>query len=485
MSRRKSQKRVDLRIDDQHLLSVAGDLPELDQLTTRRIKTGVAEDGRIECTEETEQLCEAGVAHGGLLHPARQLLKENGHPVRVLGHVPRIPAPDLDRLVGCEQAIDQQVLGLVRHTGYGLIRYAPGVRPEWLIAQVALAWPDHSMAICTATYRQAKDLRAKLFALGVKTTLATRDRCPPRPGRIVIGTPAAMAHTQLESGKRDFVIFAHATHALSANAQPLLIQPDSRFRLIGLLPGDRHLSPYEQDRLVAIFGVHDVQLPAHGCQRLCPAIKWLPGNRKYTHTSDLTQDPIRNRRIARLAKDLHAGRYGEQPRCVVVLVDSVDQGIALAERLPGWPLVVEGAPTWPCEPTVYKDGLSTRQLRTFDRHRQLWVTGTHMIVTVAAAGQLDLRDGPCAVIWAGGGDHPAPLPDHWLDVPSDSDRLIALIDIDDRHPGLISATKRRQRGYRRQGWFKVGEDPLEEQIKDFLAARPKPKRRRHKRRPRK
>lgn len=433
-------------------------------------------------------------ATAGLELIVRYLARKCGFDVQRQGYRPGptcLTEPDVEA-VGKGGPCDSQLLSFVRRFEHGLIRHRPGVNRCWLLAQMIRAWPDASFAIATASYPEAWRIRKGLFRVGVKSTLATARYCPDRPGRVVIGTYTAMGHNQIECNKRDIFVSGNAAHALGEQAQRCLIQVDSRFRLFGLLPDDHRLSPSEKDRLVAAFGVREIVIPAHGFSEARPNIVWVPfrWHDRVGETADVLavkrrliwRHPIRNRRIARLGKTLVAGdtpalaadfdsvhrAVGNGRACrVVVLVDGLTHALALAERLPKWPIVAGR--------NISRAGLSGKQRRLLAERQRVWVTGGKMIVTAIGAEMLDISTASnrTVIIWGSSGPHLPALPLAWRVVPSGVTGGLLVVDIADYGSSvLVEWTRRRRAIYGSNEWLAPGTYPLAERIKRFLATRP-------------
>ena len=402
-----------------------------------------------------------------------------------------LPEPEVEA-VRKNGPCDQQLLSFVQGFDHGLIRHRPGVDRNWLVAQMVLAWPDATFAIATASYGETRRIRKGLYRYGVKTTLVTTKSCPDRPGRVVIGTYTAMGHNEIECNKRHFFFAANASHALGEQAQRCLLQVDAGFRLFGLMSDDRELSPREHDLLVATFSLSEILVPAHGCEEIKPRVVWVPFHRRGAgaahNAADVKNrlvwnDPIRNRQLTRLAKAIRAGNLAtlsnhfptvaaalghHRPYRMIVLVDGMDHLLALAERLPGWPIITGQH--------VDEIGLTAKQSRLLATRRGLWNTGAAMIVTAAGAESMEpiTGGGMTVIIWASSGPGLPPIPPAWRMAPAGVARHILVIDVDEHHhPILAKWTRRRKKAYRDAEWFAPGADPLVERIKRFVAARPR------------
>ena len=132
-----------------------------------------------------------------------------------------------------------------------------------------MGYPKATMVVTTATNRTARKVfgRPRKWLSGV--TLATAKRCPLAPGRIVVAPFAALAHSEIESEKRSIVIAMDAAELIAERGQEAMLMADARFKLFGFLPLGRELSSYDNDRMVAMFGLGEVVVPRHGHRACC------------------------------------------------------------------------------------------------------------------------------------------------------------------------------------------------------------------------
>jgi hypothetical protein len=190
---------------------------------------------------------------------------------------------------------------------------------------------------------------------------------------------------------------------------------------------------------------------------------------------------LRNRRIAALARALadadHPRLDAEYPALaprlasrggplkVAVLVENVEHGLAIAGRLPGWPIK-----TGPHVATV---GLPGRLAGLLARRR--WAgagTPARAIVTMAGLEGSGLEKLDVLVRGDGGPHVPPAL--CTLAIRADGAGVIPLlvVDLDDRHhPRLREWARRRRIAYMELGWV-VGDGGQNTPIARFLASRP-------------
>lgn len=494
-SRNRFNARAVIRRDGQQIFVEPRDLPALARLTTVRAQESTHEDGRLRLVRQPQSLLDPDPprTNAGLSLIVVDVLAQSGFEVirRTTTPISPLSAPVMGELPH-NRPIDAGVLDFVHHNDRGIIRCYAGVAYAWLIAQMNVAWPDRTFAIATATNDEACRLRRALYKLGIKSTLVTRRYCSDHPRRVVIGTYTAMAHPQIECNKRDVFIAANAVHALGENAQRCLLQADAGFRLFGFLPNNRQLSPWEQDWLMATFSPETITIPAHGYEEITPGVVWVPfrWNGKDAQTySTLTakrelvwQHHVRNRWIAKLAKNLVTSDAvtftsednnvviappDDHSRRVIVLVDGVEHALAIADRLPGWPIITAD---------TNEQYLTRQQRRILIERRNLWNTGTNMIVTTTGADSVDISGNgtTTVVIWASSGPHLPPLPPAWRAVAAGEARDLLVVDVQDRgHGNLAAWARRRKKAYEQTEWLPPGTNPLVARIRRFLKNRPR------------
>jgi len=281
------------------------------------------------------------------------------------------------------------------------------------------------------------------------------------------------------------LLYVDATEAITERGQVSLIGMEFA-RTFAFIRDDVALPPRVRDLVTAAFGVREASLPRLGYQARSVELAWLnvqAGAIAGTHAEPMQllcqlvwHHPIRNRRISRLARGLALGdsailqdllpevaMAGSTARRTVVLTDSVEHAIEIVDSLAGWPLVVGGV--------VSVDGLNRRQQRVLATRRGNY-DGQTAVVTTAGLESLDLN---CvdAVVWAGAGPRPAPLPVHGLDCAVGTQHGLLLVDCRDRHHRVLRRWSReRLLGCCTQGWFPVGMHPIVGRIKNFLEQRP-------------
>jgi hypothetical protein len=437
--------------------------------------------------------------NAGLMAAVVHLLRQSRRAYTVLPRSsPRpvaIPAPD-ESPVRWRGPCDAQTLDFVRSHDRGLIRFdgRGAVDPAWLIAQIALAFPQANLAVLVGSAAAGFRLRQRIarWIRGV-VTLTSRPDGRQTVGQVVIGTPGGLAHDAVEFNKREFVIVPRATDALHYWSRVALTTVSPRFRLFGLLADSQKLAPYERDQVRATFGFDEVSIPRHGFVPRPVRFVFSPVNGGPRLPFDaglldlkrigIWRHPVRNRRVAQVAdaisgaSDDRLWQYclpeaapiieGEPLHEVVVLVENIEHALALAERLPDWPLVTGEE--------VVQVGLSSHQRRLLaDRQAQPNGAGQR-ITTAAGLLTMDLSDVD-AIVWAGAGPGLPPVPAERLITRSD-ERGLLLVDFADRHhPSLRRWTRHRKAAYLDAGWLPPGLDPVVARVERFLASRPRSRR---------
>ncbi len=443
----------------------------LDAFATNRVRPVVDRTGAVCLVKERQSLLLSDHPNEALDKPLEAALRRFHLNFRIQRRSAQpLPAPSFKNFPD-SPAIDLEFLTFVSICHHSLVRCGLGLDRSWLIAEMVWAWPKAKFAIATATCDEARRICKALRRRNIKVTLATTNRPPRRPGRVVIGTYSAFQHTDIKCNHRHFAVAANAAHTLSEAGQWFLRQDNPMFRVVGLLPENEQLSPSEQDWLVATFGVQEITIPCPGCRQILPRVIWLP----FQWHSDpekpikrIHKHHVRNRKIAQHAKSLaRCVAAGCTPQKVIVLVHGVDHALALAKKLTGWPIV--------CAGRVTEFGLHRRDRSLLAAQRTRDTNNATMIVTADAAETVSL-DGceTVAVIWASGGKHLPPLPRAWFISPAEAPRGVLLYDIEDCGDWhLAEATQHRKRAYWEAEWLAPGENPLTSRVQRFLSRRPR------------
>ena len=139
------------------------------------------------------------IATAGLAPIAQYLALKASREVTVRWESPRpagLPQPNIGAALWAG-ACNPQVLDFIRRRERGLIRYVSGRVEVWrLILQIALAFPEATIAVMSASKQKAQYIHRKLRKWLPGVTWATAKHCPPDPGRIVVAPFAALAPGQ-------------------------------------------------------------------------------------------------------------------------------------------------------------------------------------------------------------------------------------------------------------------------------------------------
>jgi len=384
------------------------------------------------------------------------------------------------------------MLDMVRQCDRCVIRYGHSADPAWLIAQIALAFPDASIVIAVARIDDARRLFERLHRWLPDSELSLmtgKSKAVVETNRVLVATYISLGDGAARTAHRNIFIAGHAIEVLSKKGKRALDEA-SNARFVGLLPLDEELAPRDEDEMRGYFGFVEVEVPGHG---QCPlavdlALEPMAGGPRIPHEIDdlqlmrkgIWQNPVRNRCIAKLAKDLPGGsqlalgkRFPtvakavegiESPRTAVIGAN-IEQALALANQLPGWAIARA------------RDG-ETRGLRRRDRDlldqaRPGLGRTNKLIVTVAAIELLALAQID-VLIRADGGVGATPFAAAQLAIDGRSDHRLLLVDFADRHnPELRRRSRQRRDAYTARGWFAPGADPVSERVKLFLARRPR------------
>jgi hypothetical protein len=419
-----------------------------------------------------------------------------GRPVEVRGIAPRqLPPPRLDRLAAINPP-DLPLLGLMQNHEYGLIRHSAGVDAARLIAQVWLAWPDLKVAVVVKRRDDAQRLTPALrrYLAGVSTCTNSTAGV----AGVAVATYAGLGQTvayagaafePFELGWLDIVIALDAQEATAGEAM-LWMSGAARARLYGLMAADAKPAPLDRDHLAVLFGFEEVTIPSHGHHERPVRVAFITGGGGRPVQVDLEDVEVkrqdvwfhgrRNRLLARLGRQLRQGDRQQRGRefsdvaagvtfanetNILLVVENVEHGLALADRLPGWPLLTgEG---------VARGGLTRHQRRKLRDGRAAPLTPPWCAIATFAA----LPDVPLGstdvLVRADGGVGLPPVRPWQLAQPNGDDRPLLVVDVVDRHHALLRRWSRRRRAaYAERGWFAAGVDPVRARVDAFLAARP-------------
>ena len=427
------------------------------------------------------------VMPAGLEPVARGLLERAGIAVVVEERaVTPLPAPASP--AGTAGVADRAVVDFVRGHDRGLVRLGTGVCAAKLVAQLRLAFPDATIAVAATRREDVRRFGQALKVLFPSACWSLGDDFPADPGPLVVSTNMGLSDHGLALHRRDILVCLDAREALGRDAC-LAIGHADRARLFGFIGRDERLASYDRDRIRALFGFDALDVPRHGhvarpvearFARMaggpvppCPDIVSLK-------RGGLWANPVRNRRVSRLAVALAAGDgpglAAESPTIaawtagvdmsrVFVVVEAVEHALALADRLPGWGLLAG--------PDVATAGLPARHRHILEgRIRAGEGRPCRAIATLAGLGATDVEDADVVIRADGGVGIPEAL-ESGLSMTYPAGRPLLLVDLDDRHhPELRRRSRARRGAYLDRGWAVDGTAGPSSPLDVFLSTRP-------------
>lgn len=422
----------------------------------------------------------------GLAPVVCDVLTGAGHEIRYEGEGPApLPPPDL-RALPPREPMDVGLLEHIRWYDRLLIR--SGDHPlaaVRIIRQIVMAWPGIRVLCLHGTVAAAEVVAGHLSASTRDVALVHSRRQYQGHGRVIVATPGSLG--MIEIDRVDMVIVPDAIDGLRQTMRDR-IRDAPRARLIGLLDRSVQPSPYERDMLTAMYGLHEVVVPRpeHLVRPVEVVTVPIAGGPALAASLDIVdlkrrgiwRHPVRNRKIVQLATALRTGdgltrfpnlaqtigQIGD--RRVVILVETLDHGADLAQRLPDWPIVAGY--------DACRADLSSHVRRVMQTPDRVDALGPQfMIVTTTAAAEIRWDDVHVMIRADGGvGLPPLRLPGS-LDVIWWRCRRLILIDfLDKHHPQLRRQSGARRRAYTAQGWYRAGADCDQMAVERFLAARP-------------
>jgi len=288
----------------------------------------------------------------------------------------------------------------------------------------------------------------------------------------------------MESHRLDMLLVLDARQALSERGQLALSMADARFRLWGFLKTGADVSPAQVDRLCATFGFEQTYIPQHGHTERPVQVAWVPltsaipeqrgASAVQWKRRHVWSPGPRNRLIARLAAAIVQGDHQylkeRAPRLAscagqfqfertVVLAESPQQAVAIARRLPGWPIVAGEHDS---------DGLDPRDAARWRVRRALLPPDRPAVFTPDGLNRLD-GDWADVIIWSGAGPVTPLLRTGKLIRRCDQARPLLLVDFGDRSgPTARRWTRRRREAYTAVRWTDLGRNPLTQPVGQFL-----------------
>jgi hypothetical protein len=369
------------------------------------------------------------------------------------------------------EAVDE----LVSHQIRGLIRTGAGVSAPEIIARVAKYQPDSRVMVVCATREEVRKIGRNLEKLLDDVEWVIHDRWPIEGKRVMVTTFMRQALDRIMCHRWPITILPRALDLTGRQAAWIENQlcPD---RLYGLWPLSEQLTRYDEDLLRTRFGfaeavVHRAGEPGRQMQYAAVDVRRCSQQPGTTNLVSLKRkllwtNPIRNRVISRLARGIADGSsdpalgevtrlsLGESPR-ITVLVESVEQALALGTFLPTAPIC--------CDKNAFH-WLAPPQRRLLQAREE--ATGSTRLCTLAALSEDVIANTDVLIRADGNGDVPRELDTQCL--PGRCPFL--LVDIQDQtHPKLVRWASERLNAYQWLGWNRPGE--YVDNVDRFLAPR--------------
>ncbi|MFT5326946.1 MAG: hypothetical protein ACI8P0_004830 [Planctomycetaceae bacterium] len=396
----------------------------------------------------------------GLAPAAVALLRRHGYQAHYQDETDR-SLPEAARGAVSKRGIrDSALLSFVSgNAPCGLIEYRDReVDPAWIVAQIALEWPDAEIIVISATRANAERMAAclKRYLAGSQVGMAVSDAKSDRR-RLTVVTPGE----SIQAGmlRVDFVIALDAVEAVGLRQQVALLQP-MKARTFGLMKIGQRLSRYERDMITASFGFERLRIHRHGVTARPVTVVQIAvrgGERvaknlnvPSTKLRAITQHGVRNRLICSIAKAVESQNAAKLHSLVpwqgwstlgrartVILVESVDHAIQLAKRLPHW-AVLAG------EHVGHYGWSNLDGLVTGESLRSVWRSNQNVIVTFEGLRRAELQRVGVVIRADGLPGIPAPLTEH--SVSGNTKSPLVVVDLDDRdhHPLLRQWTQNRR-----------------------------------------
>lgn len=425
----------------------------------------------------------------GLAPVVRKIVEEEGYEVKYTGLL-TAPLPAPVQSVAGPLPADDLLLRCVQQHERALVRYREGdVDLAWLIAQIALAWPELRLVCLVHSYEEGRSLRDRVqkYLPAEPVRFFNRTNAPEVDCRVVLATPLYLHHPSVRKSHRDIVIFPDALQGLGKKVQEELDEAWNA-RLYGLIGDKAKSAPLDEAQLRERFSFQEIFIPQHGHVERGVEVVWhltASGKRIWDDAIIVTlkrqglwQNAVRNRRIARLARAVSEGDVqtltkdypsiaSELPDSerhqVLIVVENVEHALQLAKQLKGWPLF--------CDDNVCRMGLSRIERKLLHTCTQIGRQAqTKGIITTAGLEKHDLSEIDVLLRADGGRDIPVLGNDALICPQERPAKRLLLIDTNDRHhPKLRQWTTQRRRAYQKRGWYCPGKDHVEERITEFLA----------------
>ena len=427
-------------------------------------------------------------AYAGLESRLQTALSDAGYDVELTGDRPA-PLRICENSIAGTGCVDRAMLEFVQGHDHGLIRYDPShVRVEGVVVQIAQAFPETTILILTTRKNDARRLGQQLRDAGLESYVSLDGYEREGPWRIVVTTYGGAGAGIANISYRQMALYLNADEVFCYGGT-LGLQYLDRACIFGFLPAGASRPAAVSTLTAAVFGDESVTVLRPGVPTRSVQVVFLPSrvqspvlrgeDDRAVRKRCAWQHPVRNRRIARVAKLLDKNDQSlEQDfpevaakldpygwHRVGVLVGTVEQGLELKKYLPDWPLLVAK--------DFVSEGLSKTQLaKLHEQPGEYWDLGAPAIVTpgaLAAAGHFS------CIVRADAGSGCLPLDVEQRLASGEQSVPLLIIDVDDRHhPVLRRCTRERKMAYCAMGWpVEGGPDvPAEGRLPARQARRP-------------
>lgn len=425
--------------------------------------------------------------YAGLEPILQEFLKSAGYQIKLTGKRPKkLPAPSTTSLPKF-RTVDLEMLNLVRRHDRGIIRYdGQSVHPANLIAQIALAWKHSRIVVAVNQIHKASLLREQLRPWLPNVALFTGRKNPRHATRVTIATPSHLRVGAIGLERRSMLIVTDPVNFFTDFGADAL-RHAWQARVFGLLRERVEMPPHIRGLMISLFGVREVVIPRHGYARrpVTAVFEKIAGGRSVPiHSKQLQvkqlgiwKHELRNRRIAQIFKaiadcdrqqiidkfpDLADIPALKEAGRVVLVVENIEQALAMAKRLPNTPVLTDSTRLW-------DEGLTAEQRRLLEVGRAEANSSPVLIVTVAAvasAGEFDV------LVRADAGVGKLSLTRQQRMAPAGAAKPLTVIDFADKHHPLLRRwSRQRKEAYREQGWLIHGER-VPTDLERFVAALP-------------
>jgi len=305
--------------------------------------------------------------------------------------------------------------------------------------------------------------------------------------QVILSTPTEVAN--LDGATADIMLLLQAETCANERFREMLAMRDGQFRLYGLMNEKTRVSPSESDVMYQVFGPEMVRLYPGKRTRRQLYVTWsaTPGSSNSLTKSNEAFSRVcywnhrrRNERICELATMLRGDAdwdcrllsdagfcqrlFPRRPVSVAILVDRPRHAHILSTMLPEWH-VLAGKESLHGMPGSFRRRVGQRR-SPFTLYEQCIILVDCDRNHRSLASQISFD----VVIWAGGGQSPAPVPQLWLRTSGRGSHPLLVIDFKDchnRNARLLS--NRRKNQYHQKEFFPPGISASQGRIATFLS----------------